>query len=311
MELIKSPLNYTGNKFRILEQLLKYFPNNIDFMIDLFCGGATVGLNTPCNKVAFVDKDPRIINLLSFLSKKDFKILLSDLEKLTQKFYLSNSFRNGYALYRSYSKNKSDNNGLKEFNKRGYYILRETYNLLLDKSTDQANTMLYLLMLYSFNNDIRFNAKGEFNLPVGKTDLNKINVDKLKLFMEKTKNLDSDFLCADYNSSVVMELINKSDFVYMDPPYLVGDAVYNASWNKIEELRLLKFIDLFIENKKNFALSNVISKVNMINVPLQDWCEKNHNDLSIYTINYNYKSASYHKIIRDAQEKEVLITNRR
>lgn len=51
MELIKSPLNYTGNKYRILEQLNPLFPKQIDVMVDMFCGGATVGLNVPCKKV--------------------------------------------------------------------------------------------------------------------------------------------------------------------------------------------------------------------------------------------------------------------
>ena len=45
MKLIKSPINYTGNKFRILNQIQPYFPKNIGTMVDLFCGGATVGIN--------------------------------------------------------------------------------------------------------------------------------------------------------------------------------------------------------------------------------------------------------------------------
>ena len=63
---VKTPLNYTGNKFRLLEQLHQYFPKKIDIMVDLFCGGATVGLNTKCKEVYFVDKNTRVIGLLKF-----------------------------------------------------------------------------------------------------------------------------------------------------------------------------------------------------------------------------------------------------
>lgn len=42
MQLIKSPLNYTGNKYRIMDQIRKYFPENIECMIDLFCGGSNL-----------------------------------------------------------------------------------------------------------------------------------------------------------------------------------------------------------------------------------------------------------------------------
>ena len=45
MQLVKSPLNYTGNKYRIMDQMRRHFPENIECMVDLFCGGATVGLN--------------------------------------------------------------------------------------------------------------------------------------------------------------------------------------------------------------------------------------------------------------------------
>ncbi len=42
---IRSPLNYTGNKYRILDQLIPHMPKNINVLVDLFAGGATVGLN--------------------------------------------------------------------------------------------------------------------------------------------------------------------------------------------------------------------------------------------------------------------------
>lgn len=39
MEFIKSPLNYTGGKYKLLPQLLELFPTNIDTFVDLFAGG--------------------------------------------------------------------------------------------------------------------------------------------------------------------------------------------------------------------------------------------------------------------------------
>ena len=40
-----SPLNYIGGKARILDQLLPLLPQDIDIMVDLFCGGCNVGIN--------------------------------------------------------------------------------------------------------------------------------------------------------------------------------------------------------------------------------------------------------------------------
>ena len=38
-DLIKSPLNYTGGKFKLLPQILPLFPNDINTFVDLFGGG--------------------------------------------------------------------------------------------------------------------------------------------------------------------------------------------------------------------------------------------------------------------------------
>ena len=62
-EYVKSPLNYTGNKYRILSQILPHMPKKIDLMVDLFAGGATVGLNVEAKNVVFVDSNIRVINL--------------------------------------------------------------------------------------------------------------------------------------------------------------------------------------------------------------------------------------------------------
>lgn len=40
IEPIRSPLNYIGGKYKLLPQILKYFPTDINCFIDLFCGGA-------------------------------------------------------------------------------------------------------------------------------------------------------------------------------------------------------------------------------------------------------------------------------
>ena len=36
---IQSPLNYTGGKYKLLNQLVPLFPKNINTFIDLFGGG--------------------------------------------------------------------------------------------------------------------------------------------------------------------------------------------------------------------------------------------------------------------------------
>lgn len=307
---IKTPLNYTGNKFRLLEQMHPYFPTNIKIMVDMFCGGTTVGLNTECEEVYFIDNDPRVIGLLKFFKEQNFEELLAKMEKVAEEYGLSNTYRHGMNFYKQQIKDVNSNNGLKEYNSEGFYRLRNDYNAIVNKDCEDAYVKLYMLLLYGFNNDLRFNSKGEFNLPIGKTDLNKTNVLKLQKYLEKVKSKKTYYICSDFDSSEVKEIIKIADFVYLDPPYLITNATYNESnkWNNLSEHRLLNLLDNFIQNDKKFVLSNVLSKKNKMNEPLFYWTEKNKNNINIQHMKYSYSSASYNKKIREGHEDEIIVT---
>ena len=306
---MKTPLNYTGNKSRLIDQFKDYFPENVDVFVDLFCGGATVGLSVNAKKVIFIDNNINVINLLKHLAQCDFNSLLSRLEILINKYNLSYSAKYGYKIYRI-GIEKGDNNGLKVYNTLGYYQLRSDFNASKDKSSKNALDMLYLLVLYAFNNDMRFNRNGGFNLPVGKTDLNNSNIKKLRSYIDRVKKIKCDFVIGDFREPKIQNILMSADFIYADPPYLLGDAVYNESgnWTEKTEQELIDLLEILNKSEKRFALSNVLNKVGSSNKPLSDWIFQ-RTDLHIFDIDYHYRSASYNKINRDAKEREVLITN--
>ena len=306
---IKSPLNYTGNKFRILSQMAPYIPSNINVMVDLFCGGGTVGINVNCKKRVFIDVDEKVIGMLSFLSNIDFDKFYKKLCSLVEIYGLSNSSLNGYSYYKNIVNDENLNNGLKEFNKNAYYDLREDYNSLSDKNSEKAYTLLYLLMLYAFNNDIRFSHDGKFNLPIGKTDLNTKNVEKLKTFVAHMKTIKTKFICASFRDSKTKKELDAADFIYMDPPYLITTAVYNeqGKWTTKDEEDFMELLEYLTKQNKKYMLSNVLSKSDCQNEVLNTFINKNSKKLKVIDIDYNYRSASYNKKNRDAKEREVII----
>ncbi len=308
VEYIKSPINYTGNKFRILNQIDKYFPRDVDVFVDLFCGGATVGFNVNAKKIILVDNNIFVIALLKHLASSDYLTLKRRLELLIAEYNLSYSAKHGYGYYREQGY-VSGNNGLKEFNHDGFYNLRATFNRQKDKLTGHSLDMLYMLMVYGFNNDIRFNRNDEFNLPVGKTDLNKNNLQKLEQYIVRAKKIDYEFVCGDFRDKKIKKVLLKADFVYADPPYMITNAVYNESnkWGNQTERELLSLLQELDNHKVRFALSNVISKEGIINEPLEAWVKLGN--IKCESINYHYRSSSYNKKNRWANEKEVLITN--
>lgn len=308
-QICKSPINYTGNKYRILPQFIKYFPKNVNKCMDLFTGGSTVAINLIANEVIAIDNNPKVINLLRFLKKQDYLKLINKIDSTIEKYNLSNSYKYGYSYYREYVEG---NNGLKKYNLDGYNNLKKNYNNLSNKNTDKANLYLYLLMVYGFNNDIRFNSKGEFNLPVGKTDMNKSNRDKLEKYINVCENKKINFICKDFKKIQEKEF-EDIDFVYADPPYLITDAVYNENdgWGKKDEIALLGLLDNLHNKGIKFALSNVLQKkkLNIKNEILYNWLENNKDKYFVNKIDYHYRSASYNKKNRDGLEEEVLITN--
>lgn len=307
---VKSPLNYTGNKHRILGEILNKIPKNTHKMLDLFSGGTSVGLNSNINEVIFIDNNIRLIDLLIFFKNHDYEFIVQNIEGLIKKYGLTNSFRNSYEFYKR-KITDNPNNGLKSLNKSGYLKLREDYNNLLNKNTKKANIMLYLLILYSFNNDIRFNSEGKFNLPVGKTDFNKANINKLSNYLNFIKNKNFEYMCLDFEDIKIKEIVRKVDFIYMDPPYLITTAVYNESkgWDENREKKLLQLIDYFIQENKLFILSNILQRGEKINTILEAWIKKNKNKIEVEYIDYSYKSSSYNKKNREIVEKEIIIYN--
>lgn len=308
---IKSPINYTGNKYRLLPQFSKFLPQDkCKIFVDLFCGGATVGINMNADTIVMIDNNPRIINLLKYLSEEKLEKIINGVEELINKYKLTYSAKFGYSHYKKDKKDKKDNNGLKSFNSDGFYKMRNDYNKLKNKDTKKANIMLYTLMVYGFNNDIRFNKYGEYNLPVGKTDFNKNNVEKITRYNEAAKTKNIIFLCTEYNSEKARKYIFQADFVYIDPPYLITTAVYNEgnNWNDDKEKDLILLLDELNNRNIKFALSNVLTKVGVENIILKNWLDKNKN-ININNMDYHYRSCSYNKKDRDANEQEVLITN--
>ena len=300
MEIVKSPLNFTGGKYKLLPQIIPLFPKDISTFIDLFCGGCNVGINAAAEKIICNDIDSNLIGLFSFFKGKSYNSLLPKIQEVIKCFNLSDSEKNGYSFY-----NCNSASGLGNFNRTGFLNLRETFNAI---SKDDANYYLYLyiLIVYAFNNQIRFNSAGKFNLPVGKRDFNARMQNKLKNFLSALEAKDVSFSNCDF-SDIKVSSLGKNDFVYADPPYLITCATYNEkSWNEEEEKKLLSYLDELSDNDIHFALSNVLFTDNKTNTILQTWLsERNYN---CHHLDFSYKNSNYHKK-HVAKTDEVLITN--
>ncbi len=303
LEIIQSPLNYTGGKFKLLPQILPLFPKNIDIFVDLFCGGANVGVNVKSNRTILNDTDDNLTYLFNM-----FKNLGSDclplLDEIIEKYGLSQSAKHGYEYYGCDS-----GTGLAPYNKDKFLKLREDFNNSPDPGYYHY-AMLYVLIIYSFNNQIRFNRQGQFNLPVGKRDFNEKMKDKLNKFITRLASKRYEFSNCDFRDFDISQL-NSESFVYADPPYLITCATYNeqGGWNEQDEKDLLQFLDKLHSNNIKFALSNVLRSKGKENSILINWTNKNSNKYRVINLNFDYNNSNYQVKDKNSVTEEVLIIN--
>ena len=170
--------------------------------------------------------------------------------------------------------------------------------------------MLYVLIVYSFNNQIRFNRKGEFNLPVGKRDFNLRMQKKLRDFLERVKSGDYTFACGDFRK-IDPERFPPGTFFYADPPYLITCATYNEQkgWTKEDERDLLAYLDRVDGCGLPFALSNVAESSYGRNEILLEWVERNKGRYRMIPLDFGYSNSNYHKKDKMGMEREILVVN--
>ena len=220
---IQSPLNYTGGKYKLLKQILPNFPNEIDTFVDLFCGGCNVGINIEAKKVVYNDLNKNLLYLYNTFKNLDKETTFYWIYHIIKEYNLSLVSKHGYSFY-----NCESSKGLGDYNRNGFLKLRADFNnkTLLQNEDYYYYIMLFVMIVYAFNNQIRFNSSGEFNLPVGKRDFNNKIQEKLSKFIERLKEQNSIFTCFDFRDFKI-ENLNENDFVYADPPYLITCVTYN------------------------------------------------------------------------------------
>ncbi len=163
-------------------------------LVEPFCGGLAVALGLGPERALLNDANPHLISFYRWLQRG---------LDLTVK--LSNS-------------------------KRTYYQHRERFNALLaagEHESAEAAQLFYYLNRTGYNGLCRFNSRGVFNVPFGRY---------------KTIGYVSDFSAysdafANWtftNSDVLAVPIERTDFVYADPPYDVEFTHYSRggfSWD--------------------------------------------------------------------------------
>lgn len=280
---IKSPLNYIGGKFSLLDQLLPLFPEDINTFVDLFSGGANVGINVMARHHVMNDMNDRINGIFRYLTTHDIETSISMIHGIIDRYALSKT------------------------NEQGYLALRRDYN------ANPSPIMLYTLISYGYNYQARFNNAMEFNGSFGRdrSHFSQSMEQRLRQFVDRCAMFDMRFTDFMFDTFPYGDIV-PGDFVYMDPPYLITTGNYNDgnrgyhNWGEPEEKALYGIMDDLTARGVRFALSNVLTHKGKTNTMLQAYID-GHPAITVHHLDKHYGNASYNTSRQDSDE--VVLTN--
>lgn len=275
----ESPLNYIGSKARVIPAIRENLPSDIDDFIDAFGGGFNVGINIRSESVVYNEYNHFVKELIESFWQYDTFSYIVYMKKMIRRFELEPGRKDAYLNVRDY------------------------YNSLPEDKRDPR--LLLVVILYSFQQQIRFNSNHGFNNPVGMRWFNDNLLEKLVSFSRRIKELNVCFSCADYTDTF-RYVDDGHTFVYLDPPYILTNGSYNdgkrgfKGWDVSQEAALFEFLDKLNHEGSRFMLSYVLEHKGKVNQNLVNWTQDNH----------------YHIIelgdilgISGSRRKEILVTN--
>jgi DNA adenine methylase Dam len=221
---IEGVLNYTGSKFKLLDQILPKMDYSKKYFVDLFTGSFVVGANVvdKYDKVLANDIIGELIGIHKGLLESD------DIIEKTKLLCPS----------------KED--------QESFLKLRESFN------NEKSPEKLWALMLCSTNNMMRFNQSYKYNQTFGKRSYNSNTEKKVEIF----KNHIRPYKNKIYFSSKHFNEIptNKDCMVYIDSPYSNSEAGYNSYWKKDDDIKLYEYCKKINKIGASFMLSGILGE---------------------------------------------------
>lgn len=295
---IRSPFFYVGDKYKLMPQLKQLMPKKIEQYIEPFVGGGSSFLNSKGTSYMLNDVDSYVVELHrqigSYTGKSEE--LFDALFEIIDFYGLSCSYR-GMCVPEDMKK-KYVKTYYSKYNKDAYIRMRKDFN-----ANKNDFLRLYLLLIYGFNHMIRFNGKGDFNLPVGNVDFNNNVYQALNNYLDFVGEHEIEFFNMDYISFLERIRFEKNSYVFLDPPYLISMSEYNKLWNDKKEDELCEYLDSLNERGIKFGITNLITHKGKVNQRFLEWSKR----YCAYDVKSNYISFNDNTIKADSQE--VFVTN--
>lgn len=220
----RSPLKYPGGKYKSLSKILPHLGESRR-LIEPFCGGASVTLNT--------DYDCYFLSDVNFDLIYFYECIAQDGDKFLG--YLQEVFWNYPETAES------------------YYKIRTRFNAMLTPNWTKA-AFFFWLNRRGFNGLVRYNQKGEYNVPYGNYARPVYPLEELQVLAQKLQRT----ILTPAGFGYAMSLAGKDDTIYCDPPYLgTYSGYYGSEFDYIQHRRLLIMAQRAAAKGAKVIISNI------------------------------------------------------
>jgi DNA adenine methylase len=241
--MLVPPLKCQGIKTKLVPEISKVsVVAEFDRWVEPFCGSCVVAMNLQPKKALLTDSNKHLIRLYQ-------EIQTGTLNSGDVKSYLT-----------------EEGEKLRQTGESFYYAVRERFN-------DKPTSLDFLFLNRScFNGMMRFNRKGNFNVPYchksnrfAQSYVTKITNQIRRIAQVITAN-DWTFSVSDFRATLGQA--KPGDLVYADPPYAGRHVDYYNSWSESDERELSEILKGL---PCNFILSTWHSNEFRANSMISSW----------------------------------------
>jgi DNA adenine methylase len=211
---MKPLIKYRGGKSKEIKYIEKHIPKFKGRYIEPFIGGGALFFHLEPKKAIINDIN---LKLMAFYEgvRDNYEVLKMELEEVEKQYTLNQR------LYKEL-KFKNPKERVEDKNEELFYQIRDMFNDLTTKKYSDA-LLYFFINKTAYSGMIRYNAKGEFNVPYGRySTLNTSLITKAHSnLLARTEIFNSDY-------SNIFNMVKEDDFMFLDPPY---DCVFSDYGN--------------------------------------------------------------------------------
>ena len=222
-------IKYRGGKSKEISHFISNMPENYNRYIEPFFGGGALYFYLEPQNAIINDVNTKLYSFYKQM-QEEYPSVRKQLDELQMVY--EQKQKEYEELKKKHPEERVENK-----NEALYYKIRDMFNHKIESEYLEA-VVYFFINKTAYSGMIRYNAKGEYNVPFGRyKNLNtKLITDKHYELLKRTEIYNYDY-------SEIFNMAGNNDFIFLDPPYDCvfsdyGNEAYRDGFGEDEHRRL-------------------------------------------------------------------------